>query len=351
MRLIGHATVTTAMTPSPRPWLSARLAGALVATPQLIQAQPRTTPATAPSGFWILAVLVGHDTIWQRITLRFERDSVSGANAGGNVISGVVRRDSVRFSLVRGDNNARVEFTGMLRGDTLRGTRAETPQGASTPMGTQVFVATPDAPSRAPRRVAFEPKIFHRAFSGAVSPALHLIPGDTVQTWSVDAAGRDSTGAPRSPGGNPLTGPFFIEGAFPGDVIAVRLHRVRLNRDYALAGDETVWNALTPEYVRGIKEVGGFNSRWRLDRARGLAMLDQPTTGLRSFTIPLRPMLGCIGVAPQQGQAIRSQDSGPFGGNMDYNAIREGPPSTFRWPSVAHSSSSATATPSRGTVS
>ena len=35
-------------------------------------------------------------------------------------------------------------------------------------------------------------------------------------------------------------------------------------------------------------------------------------------------MLGCVGVAPQGGQVIRAQDSGPFGGNMDYNGIREG---------------------------
>jgi amidase len=34
--------------------------------------------------------------------------------------------------------------------------------------------------------------------------------------------------------------------------------------------------------------------------------------------------MGCIGVAPAQKQSIRTQDSGPFGGNMDYNEIREG---------------------------
>jgi len=307
-------------------WLAALSLGALVVTPRAIRPQqPRGAAAPPRSGFWVSAVLVGRDTIWGRFTLRFEGDSVVGANSAGNPLRGSVRGDSVHVSLVRGDNGARVVFAGALRGDTLRGTRVETPQGTSAPMAPQVFIATPElSGSRAPRRSTFEPQVFHRAFSGTVPPALRIIPGDTVQTWSVDAGGRDSTGATRSPGGNPLTGPFFIEGALPGDVIAIRLHRVRLNRDFAFAGDELVWNALTPQYVRGIKEVSDFNNRWRLDRARGLAMLDQPTPSLRSFAIPVRPMLGCVGVAPPGGQVIRTGDSGPFGGNMDYNGIREG---------------------------
>jgi amidase len=308
-----------------RAWLTALSLSALGATPHTIRSQqPRTVASHPSSGFWILGVPAAQDTIWQRFTLRFERDSITGSNGGGNPLHGVLRGDSVRFSLVRGDNGARVVFAGALRGDTLRGTRVETPQGTSAPMPAQVFIATPDVASRTPRRLAFEPQVFHRAFSGAVPPALRIVPGDTVRTWSVDAAGRDSTGTARSPGGNPLTGPFFVEGALAGDVIAIRLHRVRLNRDYAVAGDGLVFNALTPGYVRGIKEVSDFNSRWRLDRTRGLAMLEEPTPSLRSFAVPVRPMLGCVGVAPQGGQVIRAQDSGPFGGNMDYNGIREG---------------------------
>ena len=293
-------------------------------TPQTIQSQqPRSVTVRPPSGAWIVGVPIAGDTLWQRFTLRFERDSVTGANAGGNVLSGSARRDSVRFSLVRGDNGATVVFAGTLRGDSVRGTRVETPKGTSTPLAPQQFVATPEIPARPPHGLAFSPRVFHRAFSGSVAPALRIVPGDTVRTWSVDAGGADSSGKELSPGGNPLTGPFFVEGALPGDVIAIKLHRVRLNRDYANAGDEIVWNALTPDYVRGIKYVD-FESRWKLDRIRGVAMLEKPTSSLRSFSVPLRPMLGCIGVAPQQGQVIRSQDSGPFGGNMDYNAIREG---------------------------
>jgi acetamidase/formamidase len=107
-------------------------------------------------------------------------------------------------------------------------------------------------------------------------------------------------------------------------MLAVRLHRVRLNRDYAVAGDEIVGNALTPDYFRSMKEVTGFNRRWRLDRERGIATPEQPTPALGTFTVPVRPMLGCVGVAPRAGQAFDATRSGVFGGNMDFNEIREG---------------------------
>ena len=53
-------------------------------------------------------------------------------------------------------------------------------------------------------------------------------------------------------------------------------------------------------------------------------MLEHPTKALERYEISLRPMLGCIGVASAQKQSIRTQDSGPFGGKMDYNELREG---------------------------
>jgi acetamidase/formamidase len=40
--------------------------------------------------------------------------------------------------------------------------------------------------------------------------------------------------------------------------------------------------------------------------------------------VPLKPMLGCVAVAPAQEWAVRTTDSGRFGGNMDYNQIVEG---------------------------
>src|SRR5262249_23721053 len=75
-------------------------------------------------------------------------------------------------------------------------------------------------PANAPREHVFEPKEFHRMFSGSIQPVLRIYPGDTVKTWSVDAGGVDAKGVRRSLGGNPETGPFYIEGALPGDTLA-----------------------------------------------------------------------------------------------------------------------------------
>src|SRR6185295_19467015 len=56
----------------------------------------------------------------------------------------------------------------------------------------------------------------------------------------------------------------------------------------------------------------------------GFAQLSKPTDKLRNYRVPLKPMLGCVGVAPPQGQSYRSGYLGPYGGNMDYNQLVEG---------------------------
>jgi acetamidase/formamidase len=73
-----------------------------------------------------------------------------------------------------------------------------------------------------------------------------------------------------------------------------------------------------------VKPGRGFDGNWRLDHANGVARPANATERLKNFTIPLRPMIGGIGVAPFKGQAISTNDSGNHGGNLDYNEIREG---------------------------
>ena len=55
-----------------------------------------------------------------------------------------------------------------------------------------------------------------------------------------------------------------------------------------------------------------------------MARLAKPTERLKNFTVKLAPMLGCVGVAPPGRESFRSGNLGPWGGNMDYNQIREG---------------------------
>jgi hypothetical protein len=89
------------------------------------------------------------------------------------------------------------------------------------------------APRRAPRSFNFEPSDFHNAYAPDIAPVLHLQPGDSVSTRTLDSRGFDRDGRPRAPRGNPLTGPFYIDGAMPGDTLVVHLDKVRTNRDSA----------------------------------------------------------------------------------------------------------------------
>lgn len=177
----------------------------------------------------------------------------------------------------------------------------------------------------APQRREFVPSQFHRQFNGNTPAALNLNPGDTVHTTTVDAGGVDEKGAHRSMGGNPLTGPFYIEGALPGDTLVVRLNRVRLNRDTAgISNDSIVAGAVDPYYAKDMKPAKDFDSSWKLDASSGYAQLSKPTDRLKNLRIRLQPMIGCIGVAPPNRQAFQSGYLGRYGGNMDYNQIREG---------------------------
>lgn len=221
------------------------------------------------------------------------------------------------------------DFKGKAHGDKLEGTAVWSGDRKIT-----WSAKRPNSLPAAPRVHDFEPTEFHRVFSDAIPPALHIFPGDIVRTWTVDAARIDNKGVRRSQGGNPQTGPFYIEGAIPGDTLVVKLNRVRLNRDSAGSGNQIIASALTPGYVQRSKYDEKFDSDWVLDRENGVARLKQPSKHLTNYTVKLQPMLGCIAVAPPGHQAFRTGFLGSYGGNLDYNQIREG--TTIYLPVFAH---------------
>lgn len=205
---------------------------------------------------------------------------------------------------------------------TLKGSEIQAESDADGPFN---FVAHRPVVSRgAPRTHQFTPTKFYNYFSSKYEPVLHVLPGDTIETWSVDAAGIDASGKRRAPGGNPLTGPFFVDGAWPGDTLVVKLNRVRLTRDTAVSGDQIVPTALGPGYYRNLKFDEKFSSEWTLDRAAGVARLTKPSEHLKNYTVPLKPMLGCIAVAPPGEMSFRSGYLGAWGGNMDFSQLVEG---------------------------
>jgi amidase len=263
------------------------------------------------AGEWMLTSHEQFGPNIMRLSLTVAGETLTGT-AGSRSIEGTVRGAAIEFRM---DN---VTVQGSLEGGELKGE-------AVFPDRTVKWSAVriPRRPP-APAMHDFEPSAFHLYFSSAVKPVLRINPGDTVRTWSVDAGGRDKAGTRRSGGGNPQTGPFYVEGAVPGDTLVVRLNKVRTNRDWAGSGTSILRTALEPGTLGNLKWDTGFNGRWQLDSSKNIARLEKPTEALKNFTVPLQPMLGCIAVAPPGEWSVRTTDSGRFGGNMDYNQIREG---------------------------
>jgi acetamidase/formamidase len=155
------------------------------------------------------------------------------------------------------------------------------------------------------------------------TPVLHIYPGDTVRTRTIDNP-RDAKAVRYGSGGDPSTGPFYIEGALPGDTLVVRLVKVRANKTTAQQGSRINAHAVTPAYFSAAKYDPGFNSEWTLDLDKGVARMTHPTDRMKGFTVPIKTMLGCVSVAPAVEEQFRGTDLGPFGGNLDYNDVVEG---------------------------
>ncbi len=270
------------------------------------------------TGRWDFSIVVLSDTLYRQVDLKVDGERLSGT-VGADVLEGNVNGTTVEFHFAYPDGFTFPRFTGTLTGDELSGTGLWD-EGVPMRWLARRSVQRPGIP----KAHDFSPTTFHRVFSDAIPPALRISPKDTVRTWTVDANGVDRAGVSRSLGGNPETGPFFVEGAFPGDTLVVTLNRVRLNRPSASSGSRIVGPALTPADVERTKYQDNFDSEWVLDFAKGTARLARPSEGLKDFTVKLQPMIGCLAVAPASHQAFQVGWPGAFGGNMDYNQLREG---------------------------
>jgi amidase len=167
----------------------------------------------------------------------------------------------------------------------------------------------------------FQPTHYHITL-GPHEPVLRIADGDTVITTTVDAGGGDERNERVAPEGNPQTGPFYVVGAEPGDTLAVHLDHLYPNRDSGYTSTAMAANIVDPKYVRDLPERA--TAEWSIDRTKGTATLVKPETNLGHLTLPLAPMLGCFGVAPEDGQAISTATSGRHGGNMDYRGFMAG---------------------------
>ncbi|RME50879.1 MAG: acetamidase, partial [Caldilineae bacterium] len=173
----------------------------------------------------------------------------------------------------------------------------------------------------------FEPDHYHTTI-GSHPPVLRIAPGDTVVTTTVDARGQDASGGQITPPGNPMTGPFYVQGAEPGDTLVVHLEKLTPNRPFGWSRKMVAPNVVDPEYTLQLPwpaDDAHALARWRVDNAAGTATLVDPQdTALGALTLPIAPMVGCFGVAPARGEAISTATSARHGGNMDYRGFVAG---------------------------
>ncbi|MEO8430247.1 MAG: acetamidase/formamidase family protein [Acidobacteriota bacterium] len=293
------------------------------------EASPPATPA-APAREWDLATIIFGNEGHERMALEIDKGRITGwiSRRGKRLpIAGTSDKGAVRFEVNEGGEKAL--YTGRVEGEAISGTVVVS--------GPEVWGEEPPAPWRArrippdaarpsgPRTIDFDPSEFHRVFSASIPPVLRIWPGDVVRTKTVDAGGVDEKMRTRVLGGNPQTGPFYVEGAMPGDVVAIHIRKLRLNRATAISDDGIVDRALTTDYASEHPENDFKSVVWSLDLDKGTASPAKPTERLKGLAVPVRPMLGCVAVAPGFGGApIRTGDSGRIGGNMDFSEVREG---------------------------
>jgi hypothetical protein len=248
-------------------------------------------PATV-AGDWILGIERFGETRHQRMTIQSSGEDVTVESVAIGTLTGTLRND--RIELRRQGDPAPI-MTGLLKSGEFSGDL----NYPNLP-GRWRAIRPVARPGNAPRVHSYEPAQYQSLYSPTVPPVLRIFPGDTVKTSTLDAAGIDAKGVRRHSGNNSLTGPFYVEGAVPGDTLIVKLTRVRLNRDTAFSGTTINNRVVPPTYIRTGAPAERADGTWLLDQQNSVARLVKPTPALREFTVPLRPMIGSIGVAGRE---------------------------------------------------
>jgi len=150
-----------------------------------------TLVAADLSGDWEFAAKYLGDFNYARVTLKIEEGKLTGT-LNELKLEGSLKGGELTFSATRPNGKHFGDFTGKVSGDQLEGTGEWADDRKITWSAKRAAI-----PPHTPRVHDFEPKEFHRVFSDAIAPVLHIFPGDTVRTWTVDAGGVDSNNVRR----------------------------------------------------------------------------------------------------------------------------------------------------------
>jgi len=171
-------------------------------------------------------------------------------------------------------------------------------------------------------RYVVKPAELKYTYAASYTPVARLRPGNILETNTVDCFGnaikKPGDTLSMATGDNPLTGPFFIEGAEPGDTLAIKILDIQVDGDQGIGALAPGFGAInatnyTPMINPPIPEKIWF---YPIDHATNTATF-QALDSKFKVKIPLHPFFGCIGVAPAGGEARSSIVPEAFGGNMD----------------------------------
>ncbi len=167
---------------------------------------------------------------------------------------------------------------------------------------------------------------------GGVAPVMRIRPGTALRLWSEDAfnfALRSTSDLSSEKVDlrfvNPQTGPFYVEGAEPGDTLAIHIVDLEPARDFGASAAIPFFGGLTSTGATAMLQEALPDTTWiyHLDRTRNTVTFDG-RFGDFSVDLPVEPMLGTVGVAPAAGEVRTSLVPERFGGNMDSPEVKAG---------------------------
>lgn len=167
----------------------------------------------------------------------------------------------------------------------------------------------------------FKPTHYHNTFSFAHEPVLIIRPGDRLITETIDARGVNADDHKVGEYPNPQTGPFYVEGAEPGDTLVIRFEKIEPSRTTAWSSSLLAPYVADPDFLRYESEREQITATWEVDKKSGIARIVSEKNRPKVIEVTLQPMLGCVAVAPSRKEAVATSTPGEFGGNMDYNGM------------------------------
>src|ERR671924_1978930 len=168
-----------------------------------------------------------------------------------------------------------------------------------------------------------EPSEFAWTFGG-VPPIRSVKPGDVLELWTEDAFGVTVRGPEdhvtrviEFPFVNPQTGPFAVEGAEPGDTLAIHFVSIEPSRDWASSCTVPLFGSLSTTTRTALLHEPLAERVWIYEVDRNARTVTyRAAEGDHVAVLPLDPMHGTVGVAPALMEARSSLVPDAHGGNM-----------------------------------